>query len=102
MKPIVFDGKLYSPCECALARPMAEQIARLRAEVETLKRELAEAKTEIRALCAGAMTDAQTIDKLTTERDRYRKALQEIVDGATIETAPAANIARRALEGDAK
>lgn len=61
MKPIVFDGKLYSPCECALARPMAEQIARLVAEVETLKRERDGALAMLEAL-------KQQIDRDAMER----------------------------------
>lgn len=90
------------------------EIANLRAEVETLKRERDEAERLAVSRLDFANESfrksaeyAVKLDMLThehkmaiAERDRYRKALQEIVDRATIETAYDANIARKALEGE--
>lgn len=108
---------------------VADERDRLRAEVETLKRERDEAVARVLdvAQLAGISYEADGVasapgpheviletlrewkharnlkfdwDALIAERDRYRKALEDIVDRATIETAPAANIARKALEGE--
>lgn len=89
---------------------------RLRAEVETLKRERDQAERLAVSRLDFANESfrksaeyAVKLDMLThehklaiAEADRYRAALEQIVDRATIETAPAANIARKALEGYAK
>lgn len=77
---------------CGIVLEPGHEMAALRAEVETLKREWIARQQEL----------AFAADQAARERDRYRKALQEIVDGATIETETAATIARKALEGGAK